>query len=525
MLLSPSNWRPSGPVPECRAVLFSSMHWQTILWLCCYIFVVAGLSAFGLHRWFMVGLFWRNLRNPPQPKARFEKLPLITVQLPVFNEMHVVTRLVNGVAALDYPRELLEIQILDDSTDETQEICQAEAAALRARGFDVSYIHRTDRTGYKAGALENGMITAKGDFLFILDADFVPHPGILHEVVHFFTDEKIGMIQTRWGHINRDYSLLTKVQALFLDGHLVVEQVARSRSGRFFNFNGTAGIWRKQTIIDAGGWQHDTLTEDLDLSYRAQMKGWKFIFLKDVVCPAELPVDINGFKSQQHRWTKGSIQTCQKMLGRIWKSHIPFMLKIEATVHLTANYAYLLMFIMLFLVFPGAGAEATLGGYRGLLLDLPVFVLTTMSIGAFYLSSQIAAYPKTGWKNIVYLPVLLGLGLGMSISNGKAVLEAIFGQESAFIRTPKYGIEKKGQNPQKKNYGGLKPVEIIVLTLEILFGLYFTGVTIFAILNKSWSSLPFLLMFALGFWYVVAGSVAQLIQNRQFQPAGGPSAV
>lgn len=497
------------------------MHWQTILWLTCYVFVVVGLSAFGLHRWFMVGLFWRNLRKPPQPKGRFEKLPLITVQLPIFNELHVVPRLVAGVAGLDYPRELLEIQILDDSTDETRQICEAEAEKLRAQGFDVSYIHRTDRTGYKAGALENGMARAKGDFLFILDADFVPQPGILHEMVHYFTDDKIGMIQTRWGHINRDYSLLTKVQALFLDGHLVVEQVARSRSGRFFNFNGTAGIWRKQTIIDAGGWQHDTLTEDLDLSYRAQMKGWKFIFLKDVVCPAELPVDMNGFKSQQHRWTKGSIQTCRKMLGPIWRSDMPLMLKIEATVHLTANYAYLLLFLMIFLVFPGAGADFKMGGYRMWLFDLPVFVLTTVSIGLFYLSSQIAAYPKTGWKNIIYLPVLLALGVGMSINNGKAVLEAMLGQESAFIRTPKYGIEKKGQEWRKAKYKSLKS---LVVLLEILLAVYFTGVVIFAILNNYWNSVPFLIMFMLGFWYVVAGSFPQLFQSRQSEPTGGTSA-
>ncbi len=495
------------------------MQLPTLLWLCCYLFVVVGLSAFGLHRWFLVGLFWKNYRNPPQPLGRFAELPLITVQLPIFNEQLVVSRLVKAVAALDYPKELLQIQILDDSTDETQQICEAEAAALRARGFDVLLLHRVDRTGFKAGALEHGMAQAKGDFIFILDADFVPAPGVLHEMVHYFTDEKIGMIQTRWGHINRDYSVLTKAQALFLDGHLVVEQVARSRSGRFFNFNGTAGMWRKQTIIDAGGWQHDTLTEDLDLSYRAQMKGWKFIFLKDVISPAELPVDISGFKSQQFRWTKGSIQTCRKILGPVWRSDIPLILKIEATVHLGANYAYLLLLLMLFLVFPGAGADFKMGGYRGLLLDLPVFLLTTASVGAFYLSSQIAAYPKTGWKNIIYLPVLLALGTGMSISNGKAVIEAMLGKESAFIRTPKYGIEKKGQ-AWKRPAG--RPAKKGLLGLEFLLAIYFTGVVIFGILNKHWFSLPFLLMFMSGFWYVAAGSLAQALRNRPSNEPGNP---
>ena len=470
----------------------------------------------------MVWLFWKNLKNPPSPKGRFDNLPLITVQLPIFNERMVVSRLVKAVSELDYPMDLLEIQILDDSTDETKQICEHEAAQLKARGFDVTLIHRADRTGFKAGALENGMARAKADFIFILDADFVPAPGVLHEMVHYFTDEKIGMIQTRWGHLNRDYSLLTKAQALFLDGHLVVEQVARSRSGRFFNFNGTAGIWRKQTIIDAGGWQHDTLTEDLDLSYRAQMKGWKFIFLKDVISPAELPVDINGFKSQQFRWTKGSIQTCRKILGPVWRSDIPFLLKIEATVHLAANYTYLLLFIMLFLVFPGAGRDFTLGGYRGWLFDLPIVLLTTGSVGAFYLSSQIAAYPKTGWKNIIYLPVLLALGIGMSISNGKGVLEAMLGQESAFIRTPKYGIERKGQTWQR---AGGRSIKKGILGLEILLALYFTGVVIFTILNKYWSSLPFLLIFMLGFWGIVAGSFPSLLQNRQLNKPDSPAAV
>lgn len=493
------------------------MHWLTLLWLFCYTFVAVGLSAFGIHRWFLVGLFWKNLRNSPSPKGRFTELPKITVQLPIFNERLVVSRLVHAVEALEYPRELLEIQILDDSTDETREICQNEAAQMKAKGFDVTLIHRTDRTGYKAGALENGMKSATGDYIFILDADFVPGPRILHELIHYFTDEKIGMVQTRWGHLNRDYSILTKAQALFLDGHLVVEQVARSRTGRFFNFNGTAGMWRKSTINDAGGWEHDTLTEDLDLSYRAQMKGWKFIYLKDVISPAELPVDINGFKSQQFRWTKGSIQSCRKILKKVWATDISLPMKIEASVHLGANYGYLFLFMMMFLIFPGAGAEFKMGGYRGWFFDLPIFVLNTGSIVAFYLSSQIAAYPKTGWKNIIYLPVLLGLCIGLSVNNGKGVLEAMLGKESAFVRTPKYGIEKKGQFFKP---AAARSTRKGVLTLEIMLGLYFTGVVIFAILNNYWNSLPFLLMFMLGFWYVIAGSFPR---SPKIDPAPEPN--
>ena len=487
------------------------MHWTSILWLCCYIPVAIGLSLFGLHRWCMVYLFWKNFKKPPQPKAKLEKLPVITVQLPIFNELHVVRRLVDSVAKLEYPKELLQIQILDDSIDETRGICEEEAEKLRRDGFDVELIHRVDRTGFKAGALENGMTSAKGEFIFILDADFVPPPGVLHQMMDYFSDEKIGLVQTRWGHINRDYSLLTKIQAMFLDGHLVVEQVARSRSGRFFNFNGTGGVWRKQTIIDAGGWQHDTLTEDLDLSYRAQMKGWKFIFLNDVVTPAELPVDMNGFKSQQHRWTKGSIQTCRKLLGPIWRSEQPFLIKLEATVHLTSNFAYLLLLFLCFLVWPGAGSDFQLGGWRAWLVDLPVFALTSLSVGCFYLTSQRGAYPATWWKRAIFLPGALALGIGMAINNGRAVIEALLKKESPFVRTPKYGIEKKGQDWKRAKYKSLKSIG---LGLEVLLALYFTAVTIFGILQNQWLSVPFYLLFMEGFWYVVAGSLPQVFPSR-----------
>ncbi len=487
------------------------MDWLTILWLCCYIPVVIGLSLFGLHRWCMVYLFWKYWKQPPHPKGRLEKLPLVTVQLPIFNELLVVRRLVDAVAKLDYPKELLQIQILDDSIDETRAICQEELEKLLRDGFDAELIHRVDRTGFKAGALENGMATAKGDFIFILDADFLPPPRVLHEMVHYFTDEKIGLVQTRWGHINRDYSLLTKIQAMFLDGHLVVEQVARSRSGRFFNFNGTGGVWRKQTIVDAGGWQHDTLTEDLDLSYRAQMKGWKFIFLNDVVTPAELPVDMNGFKTQQHRWTKGSIQTCRKLLGPIWRSDQPLFIKLEATAHLTSNFAYLLLIFLCFLIWPGAGAGFNPWGLRWLFMDIPVFALTSLSVGCFYLSSQMGAYPKSWWKRAIFLPGALALGIGMAINSGRAVFEALLGMDSPFIRTPKYGIEKKGQDYKKTKYKSLKSIG---LGLEICLAIYFTIISILGILENNWLSVPFYLLFMGGFWYVVAGSLPQLFPAR-----------
>ncbi len=482
------------------------MDIASTIWVLCYFLVLIGLSAYGIHRYSMIFLYLKHSRHTPEPLRHFEELPVVTVQLPIFNELHVVERLIRSVAALDYPKELLQIQVLDDSIDETVDLCKAEVERLRAEGFDIEYIHRVDRSGFKAGALENGMATAKGDYIFILDADFVTAPDILHKMIHFFTDEKIGMIQTRWGHLNRKYSLLTRIQAMFLDGHLILEQTARSRSGRFFNFNGTAGIWRKSCIVDAGGWQHDTLTEDLDLSYRAQMGGWKFIFLKDVVTPAELPVDMDGFKSQQHRWTKGSIQTCKKMLGPIWSSDLPFIIKLEATVHLTSNFAYLLLIFLCLLIHPAMQPEA--GWTRAVLLDIPIFLMASLSVGAFYVCSQMALYPNGKWlREIVYLPLLLALGIGMSINNGKAVLEAVFNQQSDFVRTPKYGIEQKRQDWRKSRYRALKSIAPL---FEILMALYFTYLVIYSALTGGWTSLPFLIMFQVGFLYVSAGSIVRL---------------
>src|SRR4029453_15253251 len=404
---------------------------------------------------------------------------------------------------LDYPRDLLQIQVLDDSTDDTREITANCAAELRERGFDVELIHREDRTGFKAGALERGLATARGEFVCILDADFVPPPHLLRKTVDFFTDPKVGMIQTRWGHLNRGYSLLTRVQAMFLDGHLVLEQTARSRSGRFFNFNGTAGLWRKSCIQEAGGWQHDTLTEDLDLSYRAQLEGWKLIFLIDVVTPAELPVDMNGFKSQQHRWTKGSIQTCKKLLPRIWRSGLPLPIKIEATGHLTSNFAYLLLACLCVLIHPSAGGPQS-GWLRMFLLDVPIFLSASVSVAVFYICAQRELHPRTWVKEILLLPALIALGVGLSINNARAVLEAVFNHPSEFTRTPKYGIENKRQAWRSCRYMPLKSVLPIV---EVGFAIYFSYLVWYAVAHEQYFTLPFLVMFQGGFLYVALSSL------------------
>ncbi|MDA0766124.1 MAG: glycosyltransferase family 2 protein [Verrucomicrobia bacterium] len=478
-------------------------------WYCSYVLVLIGLSGYGFHRLIIVYLYFKHSWRKPHPLGKFEELPLVTVQLPIFNEMHVVERLLGSIAALDYPQDKLQIQLLDDSTDETVEISRQEVAKLKAAGFDIEHVHRTDRSGYKAGALENGLRFAKGDYILILDADFVPNPDLLQKTIHYFTDKKIGMLQTRWGHLNRTFNLLTRVQAMFLDGHLELEQTARNRSGRFFTFNGTGGIWRRECIADAGGWEHDTLTEDMDLSYRAQLKGWKFIFLNDVETPAELPVDIDGFKSQQHRWTKGSIQCCKKCLAGIWRSKFPLYVKMEATAHLTSNFAYLLLILLCFLIFPNQKYQPEFSGWLKLVIHIPIFIFASGSVVLFYLMSQKALRPSNWWREIIYLPFLLALGIGMSINNAKAVLEAIFNQQSAFVRTPKYGIgQKAADSPWRKSrYKGMKSVTPVV---EFLFGCFFLFVVLDALLSGNWLSFIFLLPFPVGFFYT---SVASFVNS------------
>src|SRR5213594_2609521 len=488
----------------------------SFIWTICYLSVLVGLSAYGVHRYFIIYLFLKNRKRAPVPAGQFEKLPVVTVQLPIFNEVYVVERLLRAVSKLDYPRDRLQIQVLDDSTDDTREITADCAAELRERGFDVELIHRVDRTGFKAGALERGLATARGEFVCILDADFVPPPHLLRETVDFFTDPKVGMIQTRWGHLNRGYSLLTRVQAMFLDGHLVLEQTARSRSGRFFNFNGTAGLWRKSCIAESGGWQHDTLTEDLDLSYRAQLAGWKFVFLTDVVTPAELPVDMNGFKSQQHRWTKGSIQTCKKLLPRIWRSELPLPIKIEATGHLTSNFAYLLLACLCVLLHPSVGGPQA-GWLRTLLIDVPIFLAASVSVAMFYICAQRELHPRTWMREILFLPFLLALGIGLSLNNARAVLEALINHKSDFTRTPKYGIERRSQPWRNCKY---RPLQSTLPLAELAFAIYFTYFVVFAIVHGQFLSVPFLLMFQAGFLYVCVSSFSNRWSKINFARSG-----
>ncbi len=475
-----------------------------------YLLVLFVLAVYGFHRSKLLFLYLKHRRNRPQPAARFGELPIVTVQLPMFNERYVAERLIEACTAIDYPKDRLEIQVLDDSTDDTVQIAAKKVEDLVARGFDAVYIHRDDRTGFKAGALENGQALAKGDYILVFDADFVPGPNIVRDTIDFFTDPKVGMVQVRWGHINRDYSLLTRVQSMMLDGHFIIEHTARANSGRYFNFNGTAGIWRKSAIRDAGGWQHDTLTEDMDLSYRAQLRGWRFLYLPDVVAPAELPVEMNAFKSQQARWAKGSIQTARKMLPTIFRSDVPRKVKIEAFFHLTNNVAYLLIVALAMLLLPNLLVRTRHGIREVLLIDLPLFIGTTGSIATFYITSH-REVGGTVWQALRRLPMLLSLGIGMSVNNARAVIEGLVGHQTEFVRTPKLGVGAgaeagRGALLRTKKYRASKTIDSI---LELGLAAYFALTIAVAIGARHYVAVPFLALFLVGFAYVGTLSVHQ----------------
>ncbi|HUU34215.1 MAG TPA: cellulose synthase family protein [Vicinamibacterales bacterium] len=487
--------------------------------LAAYFFVLVILAVYGWHRYYMVYLYMRHKHEVPVPRGEYDyaSLPVVTIQLPLYNEMYVVDRLVDSVCAIDYPREKLEIQILDDSTDETRSIAEAAARRHAAEGVDIKYIHRTDRSGYKAGALEAGMQVARGNFIAIFDADFVPKRDFLQATVHHFTDPKVALVQTRWGHVNEDYSLLTKIQAILLDAHFVLEHGSRNRGGCFFNFNGTAGIWRKAAIIDGGGWQHDTLTEDLDLSYRTQLKGWRFVFLPDHVAPAELPVEMNAFKSQQHRWAKGSIQTFLKLMPQILQSDQPVHVKTEAFFHLSANFNYPLMCVLSALMVPSMVIRYNMGWYEMLLIDVPLFLAATASVANFYMVCQRELYPDTWTERLKYLPILMSVGIGLAVNNTRAVFEAIFHKPSEFKRTPKYRIEGGSGEWMGKNYRQAVAIQPII---ELSLGLYFTGTLFYALANGIYGSVPFLMLFQVGFLYTgLLSIVQQLGGDLDFKPA------
>ncbi|MBI3652321.1 MAG: glycosyltransferase [Acidobacteria bacterium] len=481
-----------------------------------YFGILGLLSCYGVYRYRMIYLFLRYKKYPPQPKARFapDRLPRITVQLPLYNEMYVSERLIEAVTKINYPKGLLEIQVLDDSTDDTVTIARAAVEKYFAQGFDIVYHHRANRAGYKAGALEEGLKKSSGELVLIFDADFVPHPDCARKMIDFFTEERVGMVQMRWSHINADYSLLTKVQSIMLDAHFVIEQTARNRCGGFFNFNGTAGMWRREAIEWSGGWQHDTLAEDTDLSYRAQLMGWRFVYLMDEDVPAELPVDINAFKSQQKRWAKGVVQVGMKLMKRMWQDpRLSTQVKLEQFFRLTGNLAAPLVIVLALVNLPILIVRYNQGLFHLFVLDLPILTFSTVSVIAYFLTPQIYLHPQS-WKRLLkYIPFAMSMGIALTFSNARAVLEALVGHKSEFVRTPKYRIEESQDTSWvKKSYAARR---WSLPWLEILFALYFVFTIYYAIKSQIFGTIPFLLIYLFGYAYASVMAIVPKLRRAK----------
>lgn len=479
----------------------------SFLLLAAYFGSMAVLSVYGLHRYSLVYLYLRH-RNRFQspPRNRFTSLPRVTVQLPIHNERFVVENLLQSVCTLDYPRELLQIQILDDSDDETQMVLQRVIARLRTEGHPLEYMHRAERTGYKAGALEAGLRRANGELIALFDADFTPQPDFLMPIVDYFADPAVGIVQARWTYRNRNQTLLTRLQAMLLDGHFVFEHGARARSGRFFNFNGTAGVLRKATIEDAGVWQHDTLTEDTDLSYRAQLRGWKFLYAPHIEVPSELPADMASFQVQQYRWAKGLIQTGLKLLPRILRSELPARVKTEALFHLTANISYPLMLLLSTLILPSMLVRyAQLDG-RLLWWDLPAFLATFCSLSSFYTLAQRELGRGGVPRHLHLIPLLVAAGIGLTMSNTRAVLGTLFGSPSVFERTAKYSSDPRTARQARRLYelrGGWR------VGANLGAADYFAACLGVAVHIGHWFGVPVVVLFLLGSWYAAGAMLTQ----------------
>jgi cellulose synthase/poly-beta-1,6-N-acetylglucosamine synthase-like glycosyltransferase len=466
-----------------------------------YALVLIVLCSYGAHR---AHLAWQCSRYAKK-LARLEcspslpaELPVVTIQLPLYNEATVARRLILATGAMDYPRDKLEIQVLDDSTDETAAIARAAVDELKALGVDASYVRRPSRHGYKAGALDYGLKFARGELVAMFDADFVPQASFLNDVVGHFTNPRVGMVQTRWDHSNREHSLLTSVQALMLDGHHLVENRARYASGCFFNFSGTGGIWRVDAIHEAGGWQHDTLTEDLDLSYRAQLLGWRFVYRADVLTPSELPEDMSSFRAQQFRWAKGTVQTARKLLRRVLSTELTFAKRVEAAFHMLPHVAYPATVLLTLMLLPAlVFMPAT--SYRALLMvDLPLCMGATGSLAAFYGMAE-RARGRSMWNAIVKLPALIALGAGLAPHLTAAVFDGLRSMAGEFVRTPKRG-DARGRYRQAAKLP-LAELGLAAISVTSVVAAAETG---------HWLALPFAGLFALGY-----GGVAVLVLREQ----------
>jgi len=483
---------------------FSGIHslsWFDYAMMVPYFAVLAVLSLYGLHRYKVIWEYFRakhKLNVPPARRYADHELPPVTIQLPIFNEKFVVDRLLEQTVKMRYPRDRFQIQVLDDSTDETHPYTKALCERLRAEGHNVEYVHRVNRVGFKAGALEHGLDTAIGELVAVFDADFLPPEDFLEQTIHHFTDPKVGVVQTRWAHLNRDSNILTEVQAMLLDAHFVLEHGARYGNGLFFNFNGTGGILRREMIRDAGGWQHDTLTEDSDLSYRAQVRGWRFVYMPNVECASELPVETHAFQVQQQRWSKGLTQCAKKLWPLLKNADVPFAVKLEAFLHLTPNISYPMMIILSIFMLPVMICRFYMGPLEMLMIDVPLIVASFLSISIFYVVAQRELYPDNWKRSIILLPPLFAVGVMLTLSNAKAVMEALMGKASAFVRTPKYAVnqgQKKVQQAKYRRRSGWLPY------LEIAAGTWFLVVVGYAVDTWNYLAIPFLMLFVSGYYW------------------------
>ncbi len=479
-----------------------------VLLLCCIL--IYCLLELGL------AIHYLKARRTARKKASFpsdlptEEYPFVTIQLPVFNEMYVVERLIDQVAKFDYPKERFEIQVLDDSTDETVDISRKKVEEYAAKGFNISLQHRVDRKGFKAGALQEGMKVCKGEFIAIFDADFLPEPDFLKNTLPYFQDERLGVVQTRWSHINKEYSLLTRVQAFFLDAHFTVEQAGRNSQGYFINFNGTAGVWRKATIEDAGGWQADTLTEDLDLSYRAQMKDWLFLYLEEFLSPAELPADMKSFKSQQFRWIKGGAETARKLLPQIVRSDLPFSIKINAFSHLLSSSVYLMVFLLVLLSIPLLLVKNTYIQSEYIHYGAPFFMSNIAMAIVYYASNKDKFNKLSGvLEYLIMMPIFLLVTMGLSLHNALAVIRGLARERTPFIRTPKFNIVNNKDGWKNNKYLSAK-IDIVTI-LEGLLACYFLFGVVYGFIIQDLSLLPIHLMAFIGFLSVFFYSVKHSI--------------
>ncbi|MBA4312096.1 MAG: glycosyl transferase family 2 [Chlorobiaceae bacterium] len=469
------------------------------------------LFVFGSSGFVMIYYYLKHRNTKQEPVDFLKEFPAVTIQLPLYNEYYVVERLIDSVCLIDYPKEKFEIQVLDDSTDETTSLLAGIIEQYKNKGYDIHHIRRNSREGYKAGALKEGLKSARGEFVAIFDADFVPHTDFLMKTLPYFHDSKIGLVQTRWEHLNSEYSFLTRVQAMALDGHFVIEQNVRNKAGFFINFNGTGGIWRKECIFDAGNWEADTLTEDLDLSYRAQLKGWKFKFLNHVTSPAELPSEINALKSQQFRWTKGAIETARKILPKVWKSDLSLEKKIHATFHLSNNIVFPFILLAGILNVPLIFIKHQ-GGYETYFSVMAVFVFAFIGSFLFYLYSQKDVY-KDWQRRMLLFPLFMAGSMGFAVNNTKAVIEGLIKKKSEFVRTPKYKVIDKKDAWLDKKYV-LKKFNYTVI-IESALALYCLFGVVSSIYYLELAAVPFQLLFTMGFGLVAWLSIRHAWMARK----------